>query len=72
MADKTEEYHELKIEFPVRFNIFYGKIYDARNREIATVRNYATNNEDRMWIGDFIADAMNRLQISESVEALNS
>lgn len=47
------------IEFPVSFNTYYGKIYDARNREVCTVKHLITPFEDRMAIGDFVADAIN-------------
>ena len=47
------------IEFPVSFNFHYGKIYDARNREVATIKTIATSDDRRRLIGDFICEAMN-------------
>lgn len=47
------------IEFPVSFNFHYGKIYDARNREVATVKTLATSDDRRRLIGDWMAEAMN-------------
>lgn len=47
------------IEFPVYFNFHYGKIYDAANREVATVKTLASSDDRRRLIGDWIADAMN-------------
>ncbi len=52
------------IEFPVSFNVFYGKILDARNREIATIKTVVASDATRLEIGDFVADAMNRQYVS--------
>ena len=61
------EINEIKeaVAFPVHFNVFYGKIYDSKNREIATIKTLASSDEQRMIIGDFIADAMNRQHYSD-------
>ena len=56
---------EISVSFPVTFNLFYGKIYDSKNREIGAVKTLASSDETRMAIGDFIAEAMNRQYYSD-------
>lgn len=47
------------IAFPVSFNFHYGKIYDARNREVATVKTLASSDDRRRLLGDWMCEAMN-------------
>jgi hypothetical protein len=47
------------IEFPVYFNFNYSRIYDARNREVATVKTLGLSDDRRRFLGDWICETMN-------------
>ena len=63
----AENILEELVAFPVSFNLIYGKIYDSKNREIGSVKTLASAGENKIIIGDFIAEAMNRRYYSETV-----
>ena len=47
------------VNFPVWYHLPAGKIYDQKNREVATVKSIYTDDVRRLVLGDFICEAMN-------------
>ncbi len=53
------------IEFPLAFDFAFGKIYDARRREVATVKTIASSDERRRILGDWMCESMNAYREAE-------
>ncbi len=56
---ETAEAIESAIKFPVQFNSYWGKIYDSRNFEVATVKHFQTDEAIKRQIGDWMAEVLN-------------